>query len=59
MRYESEPGDSGEEYSPGGIIGDGNPTLAWLDPVERIFTSEDMRRLREAGNSERNEGEVP
>lgn len=59
MQDQEQPGDAGKEYSPGGIIGNGEPTLVWLDSTERIFTAEDLRRMRRASGEEWNEGEVP
>lgn len=61
MQDQEQPGDAGKEYSPGGIIrtSDGDTVLAWISPGERYFTAEELRELREAGNSERDEGEVP
>jgi hypothetical protein len=65
LQYESEPGDSGEEYSPGGIIlGGGIGTndgiiLAWISPGEDFYTPGDLYRMWESYVQERDEGEVP
>lgn len=61
MRYEGEPGDSGEEYSPGGIIpsSDDDTVLAWISPGEDFYTTGGLYRMWESYVQERDEGEVP